>query len=219
MALTLYAHPFSSYCQKVLVALYEHETTFAYLKLDEPGVHAALTTLWPLWALPCPCRRRHCRLREQHHYRTPGSAPSGRMRLVPARPHGRRPTVRFLDRFFDTYVHTPVQKIVGNALRSADQRDDKGVDEARAMLDKAYGMARNAGRRHVDRRRLQPCRLRRSPGSFLRGLGAPGRALITRAFGPTGPGSTPGRPWRARSTRHDRTGRCFHWVPLTGIER
>ena len=28
--LRLYAHPFSSYCQKVLVALYENDTPFDY---------------------------------------------------------------------------------------------------------------------------------------------------------------------------------------------
>ena len=28
MSLKLYAHPFSSYCQKVLVALYENDTPF-----------------------------------------------------------------------------------------------------------------------------------------------------------------------------------------------
>jgi glutathione S-transferase len=28
--LTLYAHPFSSYCQKALIALYENGTQFSY---------------------------------------------------------------------------------------------------------------------------------------------------------------------------------------------
>jgi glutathione S-transferase len=28
MTLKLYAHPFSSYCQKVLIALYENDTPF-----------------------------------------------------------------------------------------------------------------------------------------------------------------------------------------------
>jgi glutathione S-transferase len=31
---TLYAHPFSSYCQKVLIALYENETPFTFRMLD-----------------------------------------------------------------------------------------------------------------------------------------------------------------------------------------
>ena len=31
----LYAHPFSSYCQKVLVALYENATPFDYRNLED----------------------------------------------------------------------------------------------------------------------------------------------------------------------------------------
>ena len=34
MPLTLYAHPFSSYCQKVLVALYENDLPFTYRMLE-----------------------------------------------------------------------------------------------------------------------------------------------------------------------------------------
>jgi hypothetical protein len=37
MSLTLYAHPFSSYCQKVLVALWENGTPFTYRHLEHPG--------------------------------------------------------------------------------------------------------------------------------------------------------------------------------------
>ena len=35
MALSLFAHPFSSYCQKALVALYENGTPFTYRLLDQ----------------------------------------------------------------------------------------------------------------------------------------------------------------------------------------
>lgn len=34
MAPILYSHPFSSYCQKVLIALYENGTQFDYRNLD-----------------------------------------------------------------------------------------------------------------------------------------------------------------------------------------
>jgi len=47
--------------------------------------------------------------------------------------------VRFLDRFFDIYVHTPIQKLVSDHLRAEGERDAKGVAEARASLDVAYG--------------------------------------------------------------------------------
>ena len=43
-----------------------------------------------------------------------------------------------LDRFFDNYVMTPMQKIVVDHLRPEDERDPRGVAEARALLDTAY---------------------------------------------------------------------------------
>ena len=52
MALTLYAHPFSSYCQKVLIALYENGTPFTLHMLGAGDAEAAaeLAALWPLQA-------------------------------------------------------------------------------------------------------------------------------------------------------------------------
>ncbi|MEK7688160.1 MAG: glutathione S-transferase N-terminal domain-containing protein, partial [Pseudomonadota bacterium] len=35
MALVLHAHPFSSYCQKVLIALYENDTPFTLRMLAD----------------------------------------------------------------------------------------------------------------------------------------------------------------------------------------
>src|SRR5688572_3860840 len=52
--LTLFAHPFSSYCQKALVALYENGTPFEYrlLSPEDPGAFEELTALWPLRKFP-----------------------------------------------------------------------------------------------------------------------------------------------------------------------
>jgi glutathione S-transferase len=44
-----------------------------------------------------------------------------------------------LDRFFDNYVMTPMQKIVGDSIRSEPDRDPYGVAEARTTLETAYG--------------------------------------------------------------------------------
>jgi glutathione S-transferase len=54
MALTLYAHPFASYCQKVLIALYENDTPFTYRMLapDDAQAAAELAALWPLKRFP-----------------------------------------------------------------------------------------------------------------------------------------------------------------------
>ena len=43
-----------------------------------------------------------------------------------------------LDRFFDNYVMTPMQKIVGDHLRPEDERDPRGVADAHALLETAY---------------------------------------------------------------------------------
>ena len=54
MSLTLYAHPFSSYCQKVLIALYENRTPFEFRMLapDDAQVQAEFAALWPLRRMP-----------------------------------------------------------------------------------------------------------------------------------------------------------------------
>ncbi len=52
MSLTLYAHPFSSYCQKVLVALYENNVSFEYRTLEEPSATAELKERWPFARFP-----------------------------------------------------------------------------------------------------------------------------------------------------------------------
>lgn len=143
----LYAHPFSSYCQKVLVALYENATPFEYCHLEDPAHNAALGELWPIRRFPvlvdgghtvleASCIIEHLQL---HH--------PGAIRLIPRDPAAAL-EVRMLDRFFDNYISTPQQKFVADRLRPEDKRDPHGVDEARAMLDTSYAWldARMAGR-------------------------------------------------------------------------
>jgi glutathione S-transferase len=49
--LKLYPHPFSSYCQKVLIALYGNAAPFEYRNLEDATASAELATLWPLTAV------------------------------------------------------------------------------------------------------------------------------------------------------------------------
>ena len=54
MSMKLYAHPFASYCQKVLIALYENDTPFEFRMLA-PGDELAAAeheVLWPLKRIP-----------------------------------------------------------------------------------------------------------------------------------------------------------------------
>ncbi len=134
--LKLYAHPFSSYSQKALIALYENDTPFLYRNLEEPSANAELAALWPLKRFPVLVDRERTILEattiiehlQIHH--------PGRVRLIPDGDAGVE--VRMLDRVFDNYVMTPMQRIVGNQLRPEADRDAYGVLEARRLLDQSY---------------------------------------------------------------------------------
>ena len=54
MALQLYFHPFSSYCQKALIAFYENQIHFEPQQLDGPDSPAmqTLVQLWPMKRFP-----------------------------------------------------------------------------------------------------------------------------------------------------------------------
>jgi glutathione S-transferase len=137
MSLTLYAHPFAAYCWKVLIALYENGTPFTYRKIDDPAAFAELEKLWPLKKFPVLTDGAACFIEssvivEYLALRHPGPKP-----LIPTGPDAAL-DVRFMDRFFDNYVMTPMQKIVGDQLRAANERDAKGVAEARSSLEVAY---------------------------------------------------------------------------------
>ena len=137
MSLALYAHPFSSYCQKVLVALYGNRTAFDYRSLEDAGHRQSLTRLWPLGRFPVLLDAGRTvpeatAIIEYLHVRHPGPVP-----LLPADPM-QAVQVRLLDRFFDNYVSTPQQKLVLDALRGEGQRDPQGVADARRLLDTAY---------------------------------------------------------------------------------
>src|SRR5947199_10458493 len=53
-SMKLYAHPFASYCQKVLIALYENGTPFEFcmLALDDKQMAAEHEALWPFKRMP-----------------------------------------------------------------------------------------------------------------------------------------------------------------------
>ena len=137
MALVLHAHPFSSYCQKVQIALYENDTPFTLKMLGDADSFAELARLWPLRLMPVltdgdEVVREASIIVEHLMLRHPGP-----VRLIPEDPKVAL-QVRFLDRVFDNYVMGPMQRIVGDVLRGAGERDPKGVADAKARLDQSY---------------------------------------------------------------------------------
>jgi glutathione S-transferase len=137
MSLTLYAHPFAAYCWKVLIALYENETPFTYRVIEDAAGWTELESLWPIKRFPL--LRDGTKLIAEssiivehlmvHH--------SDSASLIPEHVEAAL-TVRFMDRFFDNYVMTPMQKIVGDHLRPAEARDPHGVADAHKLLDTTY---------------------------------------------------------------------------------
>jgi glutathione S-transferase len=143
MLLTFHFHPLASYCQKALIALYENDTPFTpqIVDLGNEAERAALLKLWPIGKFPV--------LRDEARDRTIpessiiieylGRYYPGSTKLIPADAELAWQT-RLRDRFYDLYVHEPMQKIVGDRLRAAEKRDSLGVEEARARLQTSYGM-------------------------------------------------------------------------------
>jgi glutathione S-transferase len=143
MSLTLHFHPLASYCHKVLIALYENDTPFTPNRVDlsNQDERAALLQLWPIGKFPV--------LRDEARGETvPESTVvieyldrhyPGATRFIPG-DADRAWQTRLRDRFYDLYVHEPMQKIVGDRLRSASKEDPQGVEEARARLRTSYAM-------------------------------------------------------------------------------
>lgn len=139
MTLQLYAHPFSSYCQKVLVALYENDVPFEWrlLSPDSPDAYAEFAQLWPIRRFPVLADGSRTVVEASIIIEYLGQHYPGPVRLIPENAEAAL-DVRTMDRFFDNYVSTPQQKIVFDSMRDASQRDPSGVADARAMLDTAY---------------------------------------------------------------------------------
>jgi glutathione S-transferase len=143
MSLHLYFHPLASYCWKALIALYENDTPFTprIVDLGNGSEREALLKLWPIGKFPV--------LRDDASGQTiPESSIiieyldrhyPGRTQFVPAEADDAW-QMRLRDRFYDLYVHEPMQKIVGDRMRPAGKKDPHGVAEAEARLRTSYGM-------------------------------------------------------------------------------
>jgi glutathione S-transferase len=141
MSLTFYFHPLASYCQKALIALYENDTPFTpqMVDLGNEAERAALLKMWPIGKFPVlRDAARDLTVPESsiiieyldRHY-------PGRTQLVPE-DADLAWQARLRDRFYDLYVHDPMQKIVGDRLRPKEKVDPFGVEEARARLRSSY---------------------------------------------------------------------------------
>ncbi|WP_042880348.1 glutathione S-transferase family protein [Cupriavidus necator] len=135
----LFAHPFSSYCQKVLIALYENAIPFEFRMLspDHEQNMVEHAELWPLKRMPVLVDGDRTVLESSIIIEYLDIHYPGTVRWLPESPDAAL-DVRLLDRFFDQYVMTPMQRIVFDFIRAEAHRDAFGVAEAHKQLETAY---------------------------------------------------------------------------------
>ncbi len=144
MSLTLYYHPLASFCWKVLIALYENDTAFTprLIDLGDPADQALMAGVWPVAKMPALIDQGRGETvaetsiiidyLDQHH--------PGPRRMIPADPDAAR-QVRLWDRFFDLYVHDPMQRLVVSHLFMPAEAQAPIAAASRATLDTAYKTA------------------------------------------------------------------------------
>lgn len=141
MTLRLHYHPLSSFCWKVLIAVYEKGLEFepVIVNLGDPDARAAFRSISPITKIPAleDVGRGEAVFEtsvvvdylDLHH--------PGAVRLVPADPDQAWRT-RLLDRVFDLHVNDPMGKVVTDKLRPEGSNDPFGVEAARGQLRAAY---------------------------------------------------------------------------------
>lgn len=137
--LTLHLHPFASFCQKPLIAFGERGVPYTPAIVEGEGSRERLAAIWPMAKIPVLVDEDSGLVLPESsaviEY-LDGLGQSGAP-LVPA-DAATALQVRLWDRFLDGFVEVPMQKIVGDTLRPAGERDAYGVAEAKATLDQAY---------------------------------------------------------------------------------
>nr|WP_199193014.1 glutathione S-transferase family protein [Sphingomonas deserti] len=139
--MTLYSHPLSSCCWKVLIALYEQGTPFEarMVNLGDPDARQAFEALWPTAKIPLleddgTVYPETSIIIEHLHTRYSGTGP-----LLPE-DDDLRLHARLWDRLFDLYVMTPMQRFIAELLRPEAERHLRTQEEARADLTSAYAL-------------------------------------------------------------------------------
>jgi len=139
MTLALYGHPFSSYTQKVLIALYENATAFEFRGIgpDTPRHVEEWQRRWPLRKFPLLVDGDRQLVESSVIIEYLQLVHPGPVRLLPADPQAAL-DVRFLDRFFDLHVMDAIQIAVGAALERLPMPAEAARGIARERLERAY---------------------------------------------------------------------------------
>ena len=173
MSLTLHFHPLASFCWKALIALYENDIPFTPNLVDLGNPTEARRVAETVANREISGAARRCAERDrsgvQHHHRVSRRHYGGRTRFIPDDPD-RALQTRLRDRFYDLYVHLPMQKIMGDRLRADAQAGSaRRRGGTRAVADVLCDdRTADGARRLGDGRRFQSRRLRRRAVAVLR---------------------------------------------------
>lgn len=140
MSLALYGHPFSSYTQKALIALYENDTPFEFRCIGPDTPHHAAEWLkrWPIAKFPMLVDGKRQFVETSIIIEYLQLAYPGPVRLLPSDPMAAL-DVRFLDRVFDLHVMDAMQIAVDSALNKIPMKSEDGLALARERLERVYG--------------------------------------------------------------------------------
>ena len=143
MTQTFWYHPFSSFCRKALIGLYEAGIEPEKVEVDfgDPKSRDAFFAVWPVGKFPVLRDEASGELLPESTIIIEWVADNHpELGLIPAEAKAAR-ECRMLDRFFDFEIHQPMQRIVADYLRPEDKRDPFGQAQDRAKLHKGYGIA------------------------------------------------------------------------------
>lgn len=136
MTLQFFGHPFSSYTQKVLIALWADGIPFDYRMIEDPDNSAELKRHSPFGLFPLILDGDRAVFETSIIIEYLQDYHPGPNRWIPDGDEGLR--ARFLDRFFDLYVMNTMNVAVANALRPEGMADAYGEERARERLNVAY---------------------------------------------------------------------------------
>lgn len=140
MPLVLFGHPFSSYTQKVLIALYENETPFEFRGLgpDAPDNVQEWRSRWPLLKFPLLLDGDRQVLETSIIIEYLHIKHAGPVQLLPGVADAAL-DVRFYDRFFDLHVMDAAQHAVNGAISRDEVKQRDGLALSKVKLERAYG--------------------------------------------------------------------------------
>lgn len=134
-----YYHPISSYCQKVLVAMYEKDVEFEphIVELMDPEKRAKFREVYPMGKVPL--------LVIDDDYFIPESTIIIEYLDGVAEPEliygdaEQRRKIRFKDRMFDLYLNDSVSTLLFQSMKPESERDQERIDNSKFRIDTMYG--------------------------------------------------------------------------------